>query len=47
MDILSSGRDIIHTGIFFHKVLGCAAWKYKGLFYFLKKLYIEVHLYNF
>lgn len=47
MDKLSSGRDISHTGIFFHKVLECVAWKYEVLFYFLKELYIEVHLYNF
>lgn len=36
IDILGSGRGTSHTGIFFHNVLGCAAWRYRGAILFLK-----------
>jgi len=36
IDKLGSGRGTSHTGIIFHNLLGCAAWRYKGAILFLK-----------
>lgn len=36
MDKLNSGRDISHSDVLSHNLLGCAAWKYKGTILFLK-----------
>lgn len=36
IDKLGSGSGTSHAGIFFHNILGCAAWRYKGAILFLK-----------